>query len=587
MESQQKKKTGKGSPSGKVWLAGAGPGDASLLTLKVKKWMDEADVIIYDALISAEILSLIPDGKEWIYVGKRSGHHCVRQEEINQILLREAKAGKNVLRLKGGDPFVFGRGAEEAECLAAEGIPFEIIPDGKEWIYVGKRSGHHCVRQEEINQILLREAKAGKNVLRLKGGDPFVFGRGAEEAECLAAEGIPFEIIPGVTSALAVPAYAGIPITHRDFASSFHVITGHAKEGKKIEIPYDALAKLNGTLIFLMGITAMEEICRGLIQAGMDENTPAAVLEKGTTARQRRLVSTLARLWEDAKAFQVQTPAIILVGKVCTLSEKFDWVKSLPLWGKQILTTRPRQNSSRLAGRLRELGAQVIELPSITTKPVWPNEVLGTILGSIREQESEQWLVFTSPIGVQTFWKQLRMLKMDVRNVFLPHVKVAAIGSGTAKELEQFGVFADVMPRTFCAAALGETIAGEAAPKSRIVLLRAKQGSEELLPPLKNAGLKVEDVPLYETICKLQETLKETIEKQQRQGEIDLVTFTSASTVRGFVQALPGIDTTKIRAVCIGEQTANEAKRYGMQIQISKEASVESMVLKILELAGD
>ena len=179
------------------------------------------------------------------------------------------------------------------------------------------------------------------------------------------------------------------------------------------------------------------------------------------------------------------------------------------------------------------------------------------------------------------------MLKMDVRNVFLPHVKVAAIGSGTAKELEQFGVFADVMPQTFCAAALGEAIAGEAAPKSRIVLLRAKQGSEELLPPLKNAGLKVEDVPLYETVCKLQETLKETIEKQQRQGEIDLVTFTSASTVRGFVQALPGIDTTKIRAVCIGEQTANGAKRYGMQIQISEEASVESMVLKILELAED
>ena len=249
MESQQKKKTGKGSPSGKVWLAGAGPGDASLLTLKVKKWMDEADVIIYDALISAEILSLIPDGKEWIYVGKRSGHHCVRQEEINQILLREAKAGKNVLRLKGGDPFVFGRGAEEVECLAAEGIPFEIIP--------------------------------------------------------------------GVTSALAVPAYAGIPITHRDFASSFHVITGHAKEGKKIEIPYDALAKLNGTLIFLMGITAMEEICRGLIQAGMDENTPAAVLEKGTTARQRRLVSTLARLWEDAKHFR------------CRRLRSFLWEKSV------------------------------------------------------------------------------------------------------------------------------------------------------------------------------------------------------------------------------------------------------------------
>ena len=281
MEGQQKTKTGK------VWLAGAGPGDAGLLTWKVKQKMEEADVIVYDALISAEILSLIPDGKEWIYVGKRSGYHCVRQEEINQILVREAGAGKNVLRLKGGDPFVFGRGAEEAECLREEGIEFEIIP--------------------------------------------------------------------GVTSALAVPAYAGIPITHREFASSFHVITGHAKQGRNMELPYEALVRLNGTLIFLMGITAMGEICQGLLQAGMDENMPAAVLERGTTSRQRKLVSTLSRLEEDAKNFQVETPAIILVGKLCALSETFEWVSSLPLWGKQILTTRPRQNSSRLTGKLRKL----------------------------------------------------------------------------------------------------------------------------------------------------------------------------------------------------------------------------------------
>ena len=513
MEEQQKKVTGK------VWLAGAGPGDVGLLTLKAKKWMDEADVIVYDALISAEILSLIPDGKEWIYVGKRSGHHCVPQKEINEILIREAKAGKKVLRLKGGDPFVFGRGAEEAECLEAEGVSFEVIP--------------------------------------------------------------------GVTSALAVPAYAGIPITHRDLASSFHVITGHAKQGKEIDLPYEALAKLGGTLIFLMGITAIEQICQGLLRGGMDADTPAAVLEKGTTARQRKLVSTLSRLQEDAAAFQVQTPAIILVGKVCTLSEKFDWVSELPLWGKQILTTRPRQNSSRLAGKLRELGAQVIELPSITTKPIWPNPMLRTILETIREQEEEQWLVFTSPIGVQTFWQQMRMLKKDVRKVFLPHIKVAAIGSGTARELEQLGIFADVVPKTFCAAALGEAIAKTAAPASRIILLRAKQGSDELLPPLENAGLKVEDVPVYETVCELKQSMKETIEKMQRQGEIDLVTFTSASTVRGFVQALPGIDLAKIQVVCIGEQTAKEAQKQGMQVQISKEASVESMIRKILELAGD
>lgn len=502
---------------GKVWIAGAGPGDASLLTLKVKKWMEEADVIIYDALISAEIISLFPEGKERIYVGKRSGHHCARQEEINRILLREAKAGKNVLRLKGGDPFVFGRGAEEADCLEGAGVPFEVIP--------------------------------------------------------------------GVTSALAVPTYAGIPITHRDFASSFHVITGHAKQGKKMELPYEALAKLDGTLIFLMGITAMGEICQGLLQAGMDEDTPAAVLEKGTTARQRKLISTLSRLTEDAKAFQVQTPAIILVGKVCALSEKYDWVKALPLWGKQILTTRPRQNSSRLAEKLRELGAQVIELPTIATKPIWPNASLQTVLKQVKEQKGEQWFVFTSPIGVRTFWKHMQMLKMDVRDLFLQQVKVAAIGSGTARELEQFGIFADVVPETFCAAALGEAIAKKAAPSSRVAVFRAKQGSEALLPPLQNAGLKVEDVPIYETICELQEALRENIESMFEQKEIDFVTFTSGSTVRGFTKALPEVNYTEIQAVCIGEQTADEAKKHGMQVQISEAASIESMVLKILELA--
>lgn len=513
MEGQQKTKTGK------VWLAGAGPGDAGLLTWKVKQKMEEADVIVYDALISAEILSLIPDGKEWIYVGKRSGHHCVRQEEINQILVREAGAGKQVLRLKGGDPFVFGRGAEEAECLREEGIAFEIIP--------------------------------------------------------------------GVTSALAVPAYAGIPITHREFASSFHVITGHAKQGRKMELPYEALARLNGTLIFLMGITAMGEICQGLLQAGMDEHMPAAVLERGTTSRQRKLVSTLSRLEEDAKTFQVQTPAIILVGKVCALSETFEWVSRLPLWGKQILTTRPRQNSSRLAGKLRKLGAQVIELPSIATKEIWSNPDFQKVLKEIGKEKGQQWLVFTSPIGVQTFWKQMRMSGFDIRHVFLPEVKVAAIGSGTARELEHFGVCADVVPETFCAAALGEAIAKEAAPDSKVLLFRAKQGSEELLPPLQRAGLQVKEIPIYETVCELEEALQENIETLMEQGEIDLVTFTSASTVRGFVQALPKLDFTRVQAVCIGEQTAKEAQKYNMQVQISKEASVESIIAKILELSKE
>lgn len=504
---------------GRVWLAGAGPGDEELLTLKVKQKMEEADVIVYDALISAEILSLIPDGKEWINVGKRSGHHSVPQNEINEILLRKAREGKKVLRLKGGDPFVFGRGAEEAETLRQEGIPFEVIP--------------------------------------------------------------------GVTSASSVPAYAGIPITYRDFASSFHVITGHAKQGKKMEIAYDALVKLDGTLVFLMGVSAMEEICQGMIEAGMDADMPAAVLEKGTTARQRTLVSTVQNLKRDADAFGVQTPAIILVGRVCSLAEKFAWGEQLPLWGKQILTTRPRQNSSRMAQQLRRQGARVIELPTIVTKTIRNNERLERALLDIRSAGGEKWLVFTSPIGVRTFWEQLCSLQMDVRCIFTEQTRVAAIGTATAGELAQRGIFADLVPDVYCAQKLGEALGKTARQGSRIWLLRAMEGSPELPAELKKAGFFPEDIPLYETVCQLPDVLKEKICRMLEAEEIDLVTFTSASTVRGFVQALPQADLKKLRAVCIGEQTAEEAAKYGMQIERSEKATMESMVQKILQLAAE
>lgn len=504
---------------GRVWLAGAGPGDEGLLTLKTKQKMEEADVIVYDALISAEILSLIPDGKEWINVGKRSGHHSVPQEEINEILVRKAKQGKKVLRLKGGDPFVFGRGAEEAEMLRQEGIPFEIIP--------------------------------------------------------------------GVTSASAVPAYAGIPITYRDFASSFHVITGHAKQGKKMEIAYDALVKLDGTLVFLMGISAMEEICQGLIEAGMDKNMPAAVLEKGTTARQRTLVSTVGNLKRDAEQFGVQTPAIILIGRVCGLAKQFAWGEQLPLWGKQIVTTRPRQNSSRMAQKLRRKGARVIELPSITTKTIEQNVRLERALSDIRSTDGEKWLVFTSPIGVRTFWEQLRRLKTDVRGIFTERTKVAAIGTATAEGLSGRGIFADLVPDVYCAQKLGETLGKRARQGSRIWLLRAKEGSAALPEELEKAGFLPEDVPLYETVCRLPDALNGKLSRLLEAGEIDMVTFTSASTVRGFVQALPQADFGKLRAVCIGEQTAQEAARYGMRIEVSEKATMESMVQKILQLAAE
>lgn len=511
---------------GKVWLAGAGPGDAGLLTIKTRELMEQADVIVYDALISTEIMSLIPNEKECIYVGKRSGNHAVPQERINRILLEQAQAGKKVLRLKGGDPFVFGRGGEELELLVENGIPFEIVP--------------------------------------------------------------------GITSAVAVAAYAGIPITHRDFTSSFHVITGHARKDGTSRIDYGALVKLNGTLVFLMGISSMPDICQGLLNAGMRPDMPAAVLERGTTSRQRNIVSDVAHLVEKAEEEQVQTPAIILVGEVCALENEFAWAPKRSLGGRQFLITRPKQNASELARRLREQGAQVLEVPAISTKPIANNQVLKEALvtkaqrGKVMPEVSERWLVFSSPIGVRTFFEQLVTLDMDLRNLMTSGIalKVAAIGSATKKELKNYGLCADVTPQVYNAKHLGEAIAEVAKPDSEIIIVRAKEGSKELIPPLEAAGLCVKDIATYETVYEVNEVLCEEVKGTFGRGEIDAVTFTSASTVRGFVNALKGLDYAGIKAVCIGEQTAAEAEKYGMQIVVAKEASMDSMMELILEQFG-
>ena len=514
--------------TGKVWLAGAGPGDAGLLTVKTKELIEQADVIVYDALISTEIMSLIPNEKECIYVGKRSGNHAVPQEGINQILLEQAQAGKKVLRLKGGDPFVFGRGGEELELLVEHGIPFEIVP--------------------------------------------------------------------GITSAVAVAAYAGIPITHRDFTSSFHVITGHARKDGVSRINYEALVKLNGTLVFLMGISSMPDICKGLLDAGMRPDMPAAVLERGTTSRQRNIVSDVAHLVEKANEAKVQTPAIILVGEVCSLEREFSWAKKRSLGGRQFLITRPKQNASELARRLRKQGAQVLEVPAISTKPIDNNEALREVFQGFAEKKScetaklssERWLVFSSPIGVRTFFEQLVVLGMDMRSLmqFGSILKIAAIGSATAGELKKYGLCADVTPKVYNAKHLGEAIAKEAAPDSEIIIVRAKEGSKELIPPLEAAGLSVKDIATYETIYEVNEVLCESVAGAFAKGEIDAVTFTSASTVKGFVNGLKDLDYTGIKAVCIGEQTAAEARKYGMDIVISKEASMDSMMELIIEEFG-
>ena len=332
--------------------------------------------------------------------------------------------------------------------------------------------------QHEINEILLREAKKGRKVLRLKGGDPFVFGRGGEELELLAEHQIPFEIVPGITSAAAVPAYAGIPVTHRDYASSLHIVTGHPRQGGSETIDYASLVKAKGTLVFLMGITAMEAILDGLMDAGLDRDTPAAVIENGTLAGQRRVVSAAGRLAEEAHRAGVKPPAVIVVGEVCRLADRFHWAEDRPLGGKQILVTRPRQSSSALGGKLRALGAQVIELPSIAAKAISPNTALQRGMKQFGTRAAQEWLLFTSPAGVRIFFEEMTELKMDMRQVLggPAQVKVGAIGSATERALKGYGILADVVPDVYCASRLGEAVAAHAMPGSKVTVVRAMGG---------------------------------------------------------------------------------------------------------------
>ena len=504
---------------GKVWIAGAGPGDAGLLTVKTASLIEQADVVVYDALISAEILSLIPEKTEKINVGKRSDHHLVPQKEINQILVTLAKEGKQVLRLKGGDPFVFGRGGEEVELLAQEGISFEIVP--------------------------------------------------------------------GITSSVSVPAYAGIPVTHRDYTSSFHVITGHERKGGESRIDYETLARMDATLVFLMGVTALPEICEKLRMAGMPDDTPAAVIQEGTLACQKKVVSDLQNLPKRVQEEKIQAPAVIVVGKVCALSESFSWAEQRHLGGRQILITRPRSQGQTFARTLRGLGAQVIEFPSIQVEPLQGKREKERILSALKEIRNRKtgtsWIVFTSAAGVRSFFNFLEEMNLDIRTLW--GSRFAVIGSGTGRELGKRGIRPDLMPDIYEAEKLGEALAGQTKPGDLVTAFRAREASEELFPPVLKTGAECVDIPVYETGTGADDAWTEKIAAQFQEGKIDLVTFTSASTVRGFESTMQGkVDPGKILALCIGRKTEEEAKRWGMHTAVAEEATVESMTEKILEI---
>lgn len=487
--------------TGSVTLVGAGPGDVGLLTLKGHDAILKADVVVYDRLVSPEILALIPEGVRTINVGKVASNHLVPQDQINQILLDEALAGNTVVRLKGGDPFLFGRGGEELELLVANRIPFEEVP--------------------------------------------------------------------GITSAISVPAYAGIPVTHRDCCSSLHIITGHARAGKALDIDFSALVQTKGTLVFLMGVSALGQICQGLLTAGMDKTMPTAVVERGTTPRQRRISATLETMEATAHTQQVQSPAIIVVGKVCALAEDFDWFDNLPLKGKSCIVTRPKERAGTLSGRLRSLGAQVQEYPCIETVDITPAPVF--------DVADYQWLVFTSPAGVETTWRILQAQGKDARA--LGGVKLAAIGAGTNRALQGHGLTADYVPAVYDALHLGQGLAEIATGK--VLILRAQEGSPDLTQGLEQAKLSYTDVAIYQTHY---QNLQSAQLREQIEAEETWVTFTSASTVKGFVSSV-GLeaDFSKVKGVCIGAQTAQEAKQHGIQTMVAQKATMEAMIEVILE----
>lgn len=497
--------------TGKVWLVGAGPGSADLLTMKAHRLLKTGDCIVYDRLIGKEIFAMLPPDKELIDVGKTAGDHAVPQSGINQILVREAKLGKNVIRLKGGDPFLFGRGGEELEALCEEGIPFEVVP--------------------------------------------------------------------GISSSIAVPAYQGIPVTHRDYVSGVHIITGHRRAGKSPEIDYEALIRTKGTLVFLMGVGALEEIMEGLLQGGMKEDMPAAILQQGTTAGQRRIVATVGTLAKEAREQEVKAPSVIVVGEVCKLADQFAWYEKLPLAGEKILVTRPGNRNLKLQEDLKALGAEVIQIPVIQTVPVSEEHKLLTIEKEMRRLDKYQVLVFTSPYGVERFFAILSNMGMDIRKA--AHMKFAVIGQGTANALWEKGIRADYMPEQYDGISLGRLLAEKLEDGTRILLARSSIGGREILEEIeKNQRIDYTDLAIYDTefMTKQQERLRSVMED----GSVMKAVFTSSSAVEGFIKMMGTFPYHTVKAVCIGRKTAQSAQEAGMQTVTAHNATVEDLTECIL-----
>ena len=498
---------------GKVYLVGAGPGDPALATLKAIECLRQAEVVIYDYLASEKLLDFAPAEAERIYVGKKAGDHAMSQEQINALLVDKGRSSL-VVRLKGGDPFIFGRGGEEA--------------------------------------LALREA------------------------------GVKFEVVPGVTSAIAVPAYAGIPLTHRGLAASVAFVTGHEMPGKETsDIHWDRLATGVGTLVFLMGVKNLEFISSQLMAHGRAEETPVAVIRWGTTVEQQTITGTLGSIAQVAEEAGIKPPAIIVVGDVAGLRQNLNWFEERPLFGKTVVVTRAREQASEFRFLLEEKGAHCLEFPTIEVVPPASWEPLDKAIQNLSDYN---WVIFTSVNGVKFFFQRLEEHDKDVRALY--GLRIGAIGPKTAASLSQRGLRLDLVPSEYRAEAVIEELGEEEMRGKRFLLPRAAKAREILPEKIEEVGGQIDVVPTYETIRPRGKS--DEVRSLLKKNLISCITFTSSSTVENFAAMFPGDDlpalVDKAVVACIGPITAQTAREQGLDVNIMPaEYTIDALTAEIVE----
>lgn len=501
-----------------VYLVGAGPGDAGLLTLRGAELLRRADVVIYDMLVNPELLRLAAPAAEIISRGSRGTEAALSQDDLNSLMVAKAREGKCVVRLKGGDPYIFGRGGEEAEELVAANIPFEVVP--------------------------------------------------------------------GVSSIVAAPNYAGIPLTHRDHASTFTVLTGHEDpEKESSDLDFNQIAKIPGTKVILMGLKRLKELTETLIARGLSPETPVAMVRWGTTGQQQSIEGTLATIAQIAAGKNFSAPAITIIGNVVKLRPQLNWFEQRPLFGKRIVVTRTREQASQLSARLLENGAEVLEIPTIKIET---SDRRQDIIDALLELNSYDWLVFTSPNGVTVFFDLFFKRFQDLRDI--GGVKIAAIGPATAAKIKELHLQVDLMPEE----ALGAKIAAamnkyETVENLKICLLRAQVANQELPEALEALGAIVDDIAIYKTVAETEDRTGSAA--RLLESGADWITFTSSSTVEHFHARfdLPKLlkQFPKIRLASIGPETSKALGVLNLEPTIeAKEHSLEGLVEAILNAMG-